>query len=99
MKRRQTLKEDAVPTIFTFSKKRRLKRKSKNTRDTERRTLIEETIASTSVNNLPNPNSPFGVDENEVVDCPSVDERTICIQGVQYRNSISTICTRRPVDP
>ena len=74
MKRRQTLKEDAVPTIFTFSKKGKTKRKSKNMRDTERRTLIEEAIASTSVNNLPNSNSPFGVDENEVVDCRSVDE-------------------------
>ena len=40
----------------------------------ERRTLIEEAIASTSVNNLPNSNSPFGIDENEVVDCPSVVE-------------------------
>ena len=47
MKRRQKLKEDAVPTIFTFSKKRKTKRKSKNMRDTERRILIEKAIAST----------------------------------------------------
>ena len=43
-------------------------------RDTERCTLIEEAIASTPINNLPNSNSPSGVDENEVVDCRSVDE-------------------------
>ena len=67
-------RQNAVSTIFTFSKKRKTKRKSKNMKDSERRTLIQEAIASTSANHLPSSNSPFDVDENEVVGCPSIDE-------------------------